>query len=167
MVMNGKIEDYLAKAFSEQSKAAARNAAYALKAEQDGHPQLARLFRAVSNAESVHARRFLLLMRGKIGSTEENLEAALESELKAEKEYYPPMVEASKNASKAVKKAFGQSMTTDGEHAKLYQEAKEDMLKKSDAVYFVCQICGHIHRDQIPDNCPVCEAVPGRFRQVV
>ena len=106
-------------------------------------------------------------MRGKIGSTKENLEAALESELQAEQEYYLPMVEASKNASKAVKKAFGQSMATDGEHAKLYEEAKEKMLKEGEMTYFVCQICGHIHMDQIPDNCPVCEAVPGRFREVV
>jgi rubrerythrin len=165
--MRKEIEAYLAKAFSEQSKASARNAAFALKAEQDGYPQLARLFRAVSNADSVHARRFLLLMRGKIGSTEENLQAALKSELEAEKGYYPPMVEASKEESKAVKKAFEQSMATDGEHAKLYLEAGEDLLTQRDTIYYVCQICGHIHTEGIPDGCPVCHAVPGRFQKVV
>ena len=44
---------------------------------------------AVSEAESVHARRYLMLMRGKIGSTEENLKAAFQSEIKANVEEYP------------------------------------------------------------------------------
>ena len=163
--MSDKIERNLASAFAEQSKAAVRNAAFALKAEQEGYPQLAKLFRAVADADSVHARRFLLLMRGKIGTTEENLKAALRSEADAHREHYPAMVKDAREASKAVKKAFSQSMKTDGEHAELYSKAMTDMLAEKKAEYYVCQICGHIEHF-VPENCPICGAVSGRFKRV-
>ena len=80
--MSDKTEKDLAYAFAAESKASVRNATFARKAEMDGYSQIARLFRAVSDAESVHARRYLILMRGKIGSTEENLETAFQNEIK-------------------------------------------------------------------------------------
>ncbi len=163
--MPDQIEENLAKCFAAESKAAARNATFALKAERDGFPELANLFRAVSNAESVHAHRFLLLMRGKIGSTEDNLKGAYENEQIAGKEY-PPMVQAAKHASKAIIKAFTQSMKTDSEHGDLYKKAMENMLADSKTQYYVCQICGHISEDSAPENCPVCHAVRTRFQKV-
>jgi len=161
-----EIKKNLARAFAEESKSAVRDAAFALKAQRDGFPELAGLFRAVADADSVHARRFLLLMRGKIGDTKENLDAALSNEAYAAETAYPPMVEAAMQGSKAVKKAFMQSMKTDGEHADFYKDAMTDMLKGREAEYYVCQICGHIHVGSVPDNCPVCKAVPGRFKRV-
>jgi rubrerythrin len=165
--MSDQIEQNIARAFAEESKAAARNRAFELKAEKDGFPEIARLFRAMADADAVHARRFLGLMRGKIGKTEENLRESYNRESLAKEAYYPPMVEVAKGASKAVKKAFIQSMHTDGEHAEIYKAAMEDMLAGSDRVYYVCQICGHIHIGEIPENCPVCQAVPGRFKKMV
>ena len=165
--MSERVANNLAKAFASESKAAVRNAAFALKAEQEGHPKLARLFRAVANADSIHARRFLLLMRGKIGTTEENLNAALQNEANANEEYYPEMVKEARKSSKAVKKAFAQSMETDGQHAHLFERAMENMLEESESDYYVCQICGHISEGFVPENCPVCHAVPGRFKKVV
>jgi rubrerythrin len=85
----------------------------------------------------------------------------------AKEAYYIPIVEAAKGAGKAVKKAFIHSMHTDGENAEIYKAAMEDMLAGSDRVYYVCQICGHIHLGEIPENCPVCHAVRGRFKEVV
>lgn len=164
--MAGKIEKNMSRAFGEESKAAARNAAFALKAEQEGFPELANLFRAMADADAVHARRFLLIMRGKIGNTKENLEAALHNEAHAAEGAYPPMVEKAREGSTAVKKAFIQSMKTGGEHAGLYRDAMKDMLKGRGATYYVCQICGHIHLDVVPDHCPVCRAVPTRFKKV-
>jgi len=90
--MPEKTEKNLAYAFAAESKAAIRNAAFSKKADVEGYSQIARLFRAVSEAESVHARRFLLLMRGKIGSTEENLETAFQNEIKANAEEYPGLI---------------------------------------------------------------------------
>jgi rubrerythrin len=166
-IMPEKIEQNLARAFAEESRASARHAAFALKAEQEGHSQLARLFRAVANAESVHGRRFLLLMRGKIGTTGENLRAAFEHKTGAKNTLYPAMVEAARGAPKAVQKAFSQTMKTDGEHGEFFEEALPNLLGNDDTPYYVCQICGHIHNGTIPGNCPVCKAVPGRFRKIV
>ncbi len=90
--MSDKTEKNLAYAFAAESKAAIRNDAFAKKADKDGYAQIARLFRAVSDAESVHARRFLLLMRGKVGSTEENLDAAFHNEIRANVEEYPTLI---------------------------------------------------------------------------
>lgn len=164
--MSEEIKKNLARAFAEESKSSVRDAAFALKAERDGFSELAGLFRAIADAESVHARRFLLLMRGKIGDTKENLDAALHNEAYAAETAYPPMAEDAKKGSKAVKKAFIQSMKTDGEHADLYRDALKDMLKGRESEYYVCQICGHIHIGSVPDNCPVCKAVQGRFKRV-
>jgi rubrerythrin len=106
-------------------------------------------------------------MRGKIGTTEENLKAALQNEEKAKEEYYPEMVKDARQSSKAVKKAFAQSMETDGQHARLFERAMADMLANKKTDYYVCQICGHISEDFVPENCPVCHAVSGRFKKVV
>jgi rubrerythrin len=164
--MSDKIEKNLAQSFAAESKAAVRTAAFTLKAERDGYPRLARLFRAVADAKSIHSRRFLYLMRGKIGTTEENLEAAYQNDIKAIEVEYPEMVQVAKEGSKAVKKAFTQSMKTDGEHAALYENAMKDMLAEREVAYYVCQICGHISEDFVPENCPVCGAVSGRFKKV-
>jgi len=164
--MSDKIDQNIAGAFAEESKAAARYEAFALKADKEGFPGISRLFRVMSDSKTVHTKRFLGLMRGKIGSTEENLMESFERESLLKKEYYPPMVEEARAASKAVKKAFLQTMHTDGEHAEIYKAAMKEMLAGNDRVYYVCQICGHIHFDEIPDKCPICHAVPGRFKKV-
>jgi rubrerythrin len=165
--MLGWIEKNIVKAFAEESKGADRSAAFVLKAEQEGFPYLARLFKAVSDAKSVHARRFRLILRGKIGSTLENVEESLQRELKSVEKYYPRMVEDARAGSKAVKKAFIQSRKTDAEYADLFREALDGWNTGEDREYYVCQICGHIHRDVVPDHCPVCRAVPGRFKKVL
>ena len=166
-MMSEIIEKNIARAFSEESKASDRTAAFVLKAEQEGYSELARLFRAVADAKSIHARRFRYIMRGKIGTTEENMKDALQNEIAAVDNDYPKMVEDAKDGSLAVRKAFAQSMKTNREFAVLYENALKDMPTSNDTVYYVCQICGHIHLNAVPKNCPVCMAVPGRFKKVL
>ena len=165
--MPNKTDQNLAYAFAAESKAAARNSAFALKAELEGYPQLARLFRAVSDAESVHARHYLNFIRGKIGSTEENLEAAFRNEIKANVEEYPRLIkEASEEGIKGVENVFSQSRDVENRHADLYKKAMNDMLSDRQREYYVCQVCGYINEDQAPENCPVCGAVKGKFKLV-
>ena len=97
--MSDRTGKNLALAFAAESKASVRNATFAKKAEMEGYRQIARLFRAVSEAETVHARRYLMLMRGKIGSTEENLETAFQNEIKANVEEYPKLIKAAADAA--------------------------------------------------------------------
>jgi len=165
--MSSKGEKNLAIAFAAESKAAARNAAFAQKAQAEGYSQIARLFRAVSDAESVHARRYLMLMRGKIGSTEENLKTAFKNEITANEDEYPKLIkDAVEEGLKPIEKAFSQSRDVEDRHAELYKKAMNDMLSEREMVYYVCQVCGYIAEDSPPENCPVCGAVKGKFKKV-
>jgi rubrerythrin len=165
--MAEKTEKNLALAFAGESKAAARNEAFARKADMEDYKQIARLFRAVSEAESVHARRFLFLMRGKIGSTEENLEKAFQSEIRANVDEYPKLIrDADEEGEKGALKAFLQARDVETGHAALYKKAMNDMLADRRTDYYVCQTCGYINEDHPPEKCPVCGAVPNRFKQV-
>ena len=165
MPMSKKTEKNLAYAFGAESKAAARNAVFAKKAEIEGYANIARLFRAVSDAESVHSRRFLMLMRGKIGSTEENLETAFENEIKANAEEYPKLIrEAAEEGQEAALKAFSHARDVESRHAELYKKAINDMIAERETVYHVCQVCGYIAEDQAPERCPVCDAVKEKFK---
>ena len=165
--MPEKTEKNLAYAFAAESKASARNMTFAKKAELDGYPQIAHLFRAVSEAESVHARRFLLLMRGKIGTTEENLETAFQNEINANVEEYPKLIkDASDEGKESVMKAFSQSRDVENRHAELYKKAMNDMLSDRETDYYVCQVCGYVSEDRAPEKCPICGAVSGKFRLV-
>lgn len=165
--MSDKTEKNLAYAFAAESKASARNATFARKAEMESYSQIARLFRAVSDAESVHARRYLLLMRGKIGSTEENLETAFQNEIKANVEEYPKLIkDASDEGNRSVFKAFSQARDVESLHAELYKKALNDMVSDRETDYFVCQVCGYISEDQPPQKCPICGAVKDKFKRV-
>ena len=165
--MGEKTEKNLAYAFAAESKAAVRNEAFAKKADKDNYPQIGRLFRAVSEAESVHARKFLLLMRGKVRSTEENLEAAFQNEIKANADEYPGLIkDAADEGESGAVKAFSNARDVESRHADLYKKAMNDMVAERETSYYVCQICGYISEDEAPDNCPVCKAVKSRFKLV-
>jgi rubrerythrin len=166
-IMTDKTEKNLAYAFAAESKASVRNATFARKAEMESYHQIARLFRAVSDAESVHARRYLLLMRGKIGSTEENLEAAFQNEIKANVEEYPKLIKtAAAEGNKGVLKAFTQARDVESLHAELYKKALNDMVSDRETDYYVCQVCGYIGEDHAPDKCPICGAIEEKFKLI-
>ncbi len=165
--MSEKTEKKLAYAFAAESKASVRNATFAKKAEMEGYSQIARLFRAVSDAESVHANRFLLLMRGKIGSTEENLETAFQNEIRANVEEYPKLIkDAAEEGNRTVLKAFSQARDVESLHAELYKKALNDMVSDRETEYYVCQVCGYISEDEAPQRCPICGAVQEKFKRV-
>ena len=163
--MSDKTEKNLAVAFAAESKAAARNAAYAAKAENEGYEQIAKLFRAVSDAEGVHAKRYLMLMRGKIGDTEANLSAAFESEIKANVDEYPPLIQDADSEGKAIAlRAFQQARDVEQRHAELYKKALNDMVSDRITQYHVCQVCGYVAEDEAPDKCPICGAIKAKFK---
>ncbi|MFN3535487.1 MAG: rubrerythrin family protein [Desulfatiglandales bacterium] len=166
--MGERTEKNMAYAFAAESKASARNTAFAQKAQMEGFPQIARLFRAVAEAEAVHARRYLLLMRGKVGSTEENLKAAFENEIKANANEYPKLIkDAVEEGDSAAERAFSQSRDVEERHAELYKRALNDMISEKETVYYVCQVCGYVAEDEAPENCPVCGAVRTKFKEVL
>ena len=108
-----------------------------------------------------------MLMRGKIGSTEENLETAFQNEIQANVEEYPKLIkEAADEGSKSALKVFSQARDVESLHAELYKKALNDMVSDRETDYYVCQVCGYISEDEAPEKCPVCGAVVEKFNRV-
>lgn len=156
----------LKEAFAGESQANRKYLAYAKKADEEGYPQVAKLFRAAAEAETVHAHNHLLIMEG-IGSTAQNLEDAINGEKEEFEEMYPEFIEEAK--SKDNKKAvwtFDVANQVEEIHAGLYQKALEALGANKDVDYYVCRYCGNTVEDDAPDVCPVCGAKKSDFFRV-
>lgn len=161
------IEQDLKNAFGAESKAHVRNLAFARKAEQENFPQVARLFRAVALAEKVHADEYLKYLEGVIGSTEENLQAAFENEIRAKQHIYPELIKrAMAEKREDVGWSFIRSRDVEGRHAKLYKDALSAMTSDREIEYHVCDVCGYIFNNSLPENCPVCGTDKTQFKPV-
>nr|MBC7245667.1 rubrerythrin family protein [Chloroflexota bacterium] len=161
--------DNLKAAFAGESQANRKYLAFAKKAEAEGYPQIAKLFRAAAEAETVHAHAHLRVMGG-IKSTAENLQAAIDGEGFEFKEMYPPyLAEAEKEGNKAAANSFKYAMEVEKVHYNLYSQALETLKAGKDlpkAPIFVCDVCGYTVSGEAPDKCPVCGAKKERFFEV-
>jgi rubrerythrin len=156
----------LESAFAGESQANRKYLAFAKKAEQEGHPQVAMLFRAAAEAETIHAHNHLKELGG-VKSTRENLEAAIKGESFEFQQMYPKMIEeAEKEANKAALRSFSFANEVEKIHANLYRKALENLGKNLDTDYYVCQVCGYTAEGSAPDECPVCKAKKQAFRKV-
>jgi len=164
--MSHQLREALSRSYASESKDSERRKAFALEAEEEGYTQLAKLFRAVSIGKAIHARRYLLSMRGKIGKTRENLENARQSEDQTVREYPERIKQAEASGIRQVKEAFSHARDVNKEYADMFSEAMADLLVDREAVYCVCQICGHISIGSAPRNCPICYAVQKKFKRI-
>jgi len=159
----------LKEAFAGESQANRRYLAFAKKAAADGFPQVARLFRAAAAAETVHAHAHLRAMNG-IGSTAENLAAAVAGEAHEFQKMYPEFVKnATAEANQAALKSFKHAMAVEEVHHKLYSEAAAAVQGGKDlpeASIYVCEVCGHTVVGEAPDKCPVCGVPKSKFAEV-
>ena len=151
--------------FVAESQAHQRNLAFALKAEQEDYPQMAKLFRAIAEAEGIHAFNHLRLLGG-VSSTQENLESAFERENLASSSYPRFIIEANEEGNTGVARVFTFSRDVEAGHAKLYKKALEHMIRESDTDYYVCSVCGYVSDGELPDECPICGAPKEKFRKV-
>jgi rubrerythrin len=153
-------------AFAGESQANRRYLAFAGKAESDGFPQVARLFRAVAAAETIHAHAHLRALDG-VANTEQNLEAAIGGEAYEFKQMYPGFIaEARQEGDKRAENSFKNAMTVEEIHHSLYAEALKAVQSGQDLPerkVHVCSVCGHTHYGDVPDRCPVCNAPRERF----
>lgn len=152
--------------FVAESQAYLRNTAFAMKAEQEGYAQVARLFRAIAEAEAVHAFNHLRLLGG-VSDTQENLESAFERENLAASSYPRFVTDASQEGNTGVATVLGYSRDVERGHARLYKKALAHMMADEEVEYFVCQVCGYVCDGVLPDKCPVCGAPKEKFRKVV
>ncbi|MFC1534373.1 rubrerythrin family protein [Thermodesulfobacteriota bacterium] len=162
-----KTEQNLKEAFAGESQANRKYLAFAKQAEKEGHPGIARLFRAAAEAETVHAHAHLRALKG-INSTAENLKEAIAGETHEFKGMYPAMIEeAKRDGNKAAERSFVYANSVEEVHAGLYQKALDNIDNPTDVdSYYVCSVCGYTHENEAPDPCPVCGAKSKAFFKV-
>ena len=159
--MGTKTDQNLQEAFAGESQANRKYLAFAKKAEEEGHPQVAKLFRAAAEAETVHAHNHLRVMNG-IRSTKENLEQAIGGETHEFKSMYPEMMEAAKSEkNNQAFQTFHFANAVEKLHAALYTKALETLGKNEALDYYVCPVCGNTVETSPPEKCPIC-GVPGK-----
>jgi rubrerythrin len=157
--------DDLKEAFAGESQANQKYRAFAARAEQDGFPNIARLFRTTAEAERIHAEGHLKALDG-VGTTADNLTAAIEGETHEFTEMYPPMLQRATEGGHRAKRMFGYAVEAEAVHARLYALAL-DAVKQgkdlSETKFYLCPVCGHIEFGEPPESCPICGTKASKF----
>ena len=164
-----KSKENLAAAFAGESQANRKYLAFAKKAEEEGYPQIGKLFKAAAAAETVHAHNHLRIMGG-INSTKDNLQQAIAGETHEFKVMYPEFLDiAAEEGENQASWSFNIANEVEKIHAVLYQKAAEALSAGGDmkAVdYYVCKVCGNTVEGEPTDKCPICNAGSNAFFKV-
>lgn len=167
-------------AFRGEANAANRYQQFALQAEKDGHAQVAKLFRAASKSETIHRDRHAAVIKKlggqvpaldldpvKVGTTAENLTAAISGETYERNEMYPGFIATarSENARAAIATLQG-ALEAEKEHAALFTQALAQLGNNPVADYYVCPTCGNTVTERPTKSCPVCREKPGKFMMI-
>jgi rubrerythrin len=150
--------DNLKEAFAGESQASQKYHAFARKAAKEGFKNIAKLFRTAAEAERIHAEAHLGAMEG-IGTTAENLAAAMAGETYEYTKMYPPMLKQAEAENHKAKRMFAYAVQAEEVHAQLYKIALEAAQKGQDlseAQFYLCPVCGHIEFGKAPASCPIC-----------
>jgi rubrerythrin len=157
--------DNLKDAFAGESQANQKYRAFAKKAEREGFPNIAKLFKTTAEAERIHAEGHLGALDG-ISSTVENLKAAVAGETYEFTEMYPPMFELANSEGHKAKRMFEYAMKVEAVHAKLYKMAIEAAAQGKDldiSEIYLCPVCGNIEFGKPKENCPVCGTLASKY----
>ena len=161
-----KTDENLKDAFAGESQANRRYLAFAKKAEEEGFTQVAKLFKAAAEAETVHALNHLRIT-GQIQSTLENLDAAVSGETFEFKDMYPKYIATAKQeGNKQAAWSFDVANQVEQIHANLFTKAIDALRnqKPIDEVdYYICGVCGNTVEGEAPDKCPICGAPKEKF----
>jgi len=164
-----KTMDNLAAAFAGESQANRKYLAFAKRADDEGYPQVAKLFRAAAAAETVHAHNHLRIMGG-IHTTKENIMEAINGETYEFNDMYPDFLKvAEEEGEKQAVWSFDIANEVEKIHADLYKKASMALNKDSDLEtvdYYVCSVCGNTVEGNPPDKCPICKAGKKAFDKV-
>ncbi len=166
--MKEKTRENVYQAFIGEAKAYFRLLAYAEKAEEEGEPQAALLFRAIAEAERVHAVAHMRLLKDiKVQDTETNLLESLRRESSISENEYPEMVQkAEEEGEEQAATVLGYARDAEAKHAKLYDQLMYQIMRDEVAQYYVCQVCGYVNEKKAPKKCPVCGAPREKFKEV-
>ena len=158
--------DFLRAAFAGESQTNRKYLAYAAKAEEEGYPHAARLFRAAAEAETVHAHNYLQAL-GEIRSTRENLQEAIAVETNAFQNRIPEMIAAARAEGNAeAESLFRYTLESEKIHARLFKKLLDALEKPGEPIsYYICGECGHTAEKKPPKVCPVCDAGSELYRK--
>jgi rubrerythrin len=163
--MSKTVED-LQEAFAGESQANRKYLAFAKKADEEGFPMAARLFRAAAAAETVHAHAHLKVLGG-IRSTKENIKEAIEGESHEFQKMYPKMIEDAKaEGNSQALRSFEFANAVEKIHAQLYQKMFDNLDKQTMVDVYICPVCGMTVEGEPPDKCPVCGALKKFFERI-
>jgi rubrerythrin len=166
--MKKMTEENLKASLAGESQAHVKYAAFAEQAEKEGKPNLARLFRAASHSEQVHATNHLRALGG-IGASADNLGVAAGGENFEIDEMYPSYIAVAQlQAEKGAVRTMNYALQTEKAHAALYKAAQEALAKGQDASakpFWVCPVCGNTFEGEPPDDCPICSTAKNRFQK--
>ncbi len=164
-----KTQDNLKAAFAGESQASRKYTYFAEKAEAEGQTQIARLFRAAAEAETVHARNHLNAFGG-IGSTKDNLKAAISGEHYEFTQMYPPFIkQAASDQDHKAEISFAHANKVEEIHHSLYAQALASLEKGSkltEGAYYVCPVCGNTVFGAAPGTCPICQTPGKMFKKI-
>jgi rubrerythrin len=153
-------------AFQGESQAYMKYSAYAARAEKEGHRQVARLFRAVAEAEKVHALNHFAVLEAS-GDTSANITAAIDGETHEFTQMYPGFIDqAEQEESSRAAASFRAASAVEKIHSNLYNNALRNLGRNKEEDYYVCSVCGNTVAGGIPDKCEVCGGAADRFRYV-
>ena len=161
-----KTEENLLEAFAGESQANRKYLAFAKQADKEGYPQVAKLFRAAAEAETVHAHAHLRAL-GQVKSTSENLGEAIAGETHEFRSMYPAMIETAKEEGNDIaERSFAYANEVEKVHADLYQKALDNLDGLEETDYHVCSVCGYTCEGEPPDKCPVCGSASKAFSKI-
>jgi rubrerythrin len=161
-------QENLATAFAGESQANRKYLAFAKQAEKEGYAQIAKVFRAAAEAETIHAHAHLANMGG-VGTTVQNLEAAVAGETYEFTEMYPPMVEQAAAEGHRAKKMLDFANRAEKVHAGLFRQALEALRSGKDLSQmdvYLCPFCGDVELGVPPEKCPICGAPAAKFQKI-
>ncbi|MEY7999941.1 rubrerythrin family protein [Clostridium sp. Mt-5] len=181
-VKNAMTADFLRSAYGGESMAHMRYLIWGQTAEKNGFPNIGRLFKAVSNAEWVHAKNHFEVLKQQMGDSSvtaggvfgltdivENLQGAINGEDHEIKQMYPVYLENAKfQQEKDAERSFNFALNAEKQHAQLFREAQALAKQNKDMgeeKIYVCPVCGYTVKGEVPEKCPICGAEKQSFKE--
>jgi len=166
--MKKMTEAALKDAFAGESQAHLKYLIFSEVAEKEGFPGIARMFKAISYAEQVHATNHARNL-GMIKNTEGNLQSGVDGEMFEVDEMYPAYDAIAKlQHEEGAQRSIHYAIEAEKIHAEFYKKAKADVVKGKDMAVseiYICPVCGYTHIGEPPANCPVCNVSKDKFKK--
>lgn len=166
--MRKMTEQNLNSAFAGESMAHMRYLIFANKAEEEGFPNVAKLFRAISYAEQVHATNHYREL-GMINESVKNLQVAIDGETYEVEDMYPAYNAVAKlQGEKGAERSTHYALEAEKIHAAVYQQAKQAVTSSKDIKIgdiYICSVCGYTVEGKAPERCPICGVPKEKFRK--